>query len=218
MEETGRAPSKHPQPRYTPDLLATLVLSLAAVGSAYSVWQSSRWGGIQSTRYAQASAQRTESTRQSSQAAAQLVYDATSFVQLMLAYQQGDPDHALALSRRIARPEFRPFLEEWMALDPLTNPKAPPTPFDLPNFRNARTEQATATAAHAEALFEEGLQASARSDAYVLTTVIFAMVLFFAGIALKLPTPQLRGIALGIGMLGLFGAVIRMLMLPLAGG
>jgi hypothetical protein len=59
--------------------------------------------------------------------------------------------------------------------------------------------------AEAEALFREGIEAKHHDDAYILSTVFFAAVLFFASVSMRLGWWRLRvGVfALGTVMLGI---------------
>lgn len=45
------------------EVVATVILALVTLATAWSGYQSARWGGEQSTKYSQAGALRTESTR-----------------------------------------------------------------------------------------------------------------------------------------------------------
>lgn len=214
------APRHHREPAplsYWQDLLSTFLLSLAAVASAYSVWQSSLWDGVESARYAQASATRTAAAEEAQIASSQTVYDATTLVQLLLAYHGGDTERVRMISQRVLRKEFKPYVDQWLAMHPAQNPAAPATPFELPSYRNPHADRSHALERQAQALFEQGRAAKVHGDAYVLTTVTFALVLFFAGIALKLPTEALRGVALALAVAGMVIAGIRLLRLPFTG-
>ena len=50
------------------EVVATIVLAIATLATAWSGYQAARWGGVQSTSYSQAAALRTESVRTSNQA------------------------------------------------------------------------------------------------------------------------------------------------------
>jgi 4-amino-4-deoxy-L-arabinose transferase-like glycosyltransferase len=57
-------------------------------------------------------------------------------------------------------------------------------------------------------------QANQNSDGYILTTVLCALVLFFAGIAGKWRWPMLSLICLGIAMIFLVIVLYRIFTLP----
>lgn len=99
------------------------------------------------------------------------------------------------------RPEFRPAVQAWLAEKPLSNPDAAPTPFALPEYHLAeqqRADRLERRADHEAALARRDNQ---RSDNYVLTTVLFASVLFFAGVSSKLGSTRSRMLTMGLGVL-----------------
>ena len=90
------------------------------------------------------------------------------------------------------RPEFKPAVEAWAALRPLKNADAPPTPFAMPEYKLAKSEEADKLLAEAEASSADARESNQRSDNYVLAVVLFAASLFFAGISTKLVLAALR--------------------------
>jgi hypothetical protein len=64
--------------------------------------------------------------------------------------------------------------------------------------------------------YEEGTQAKTNDDRYILSTVFFAAVLFFAGISLRLDWPPLRIGVLCLGGAMLLGGAVFVLTLPIA--
>jgi hypothetical protein len=66
---TGRTPEAragHSRASRLPDVVATIVLAVAAVATAWSGYQASRWHGEQAIAFGRANAHRLESTRASS--------------------------------------------------------------------------------------------------------------------------------------------------------
>src|SRR5206468_7822951 len=108
--------------------------------------------------------------------------DIATFVQWVDADVAGNRKLATFYRRRF-RPEFRPAFAAWIATSPRTNPKAPLSPFAMPQYRLAETAQSerlnTAAGAHADAAGN----ANQRADNYVLAVVLFAVALFFAGMS-----------------------------------
>ncbi len=70
-----------------------------------------------------------------------------------------------------------------MALDPLNNPDAPPSPFAMPEYQLSQEAEGDRLEARADELFAVGEDANTISDVYTLTTLLFAAVLFFAAMA-----------------------------------
>ena len=68
------------------ELVSTIVLAVAVIFTAWSAFQSAKWGGIQSIRFSEAGAARTESVRLSTLAGQQAQIDATLFVDWITAW------------------------------------------------------------------------------------------------------------------------------------
>jgi hypothetical protein len=64
--------------------------------------------------------------------------------------------------------------DAWLATQPLKNPDAPATPFQLAEYVVPQKNQAKELDALADQKFRQANEANDRSDKYVLLTVIFA--------------------------------------------
>lgn len=190
------------------EVLAATILALATIASAWSAYQATTWNGVQAEAYAEAGALRAESVRASDLADAELTIDAEYFA-IWLDAIATDNDELRQLIEDQFRPEFLTAFDAWISLDPLGNPDAPHSPFGMPEYRLAATEEAEDLREQAEAATAEAIEANQTGDNYVLTTVLFASVLFFAGISTKF---HHKGIKLGLLLLGLaafgFGAAL----------
>ena len=85
---------------------------------------------------------------------------------------------------------------------PLTNPAAPATPFAMPEYQVAHRIEAARLNKAAEASAVEVGQDIQRASNYVLTVVLYAVVLFFAGMSTKLRSRRLRTITVVAGVRG----------------
>jgi hypothetical protein len=182
------------------------ILAVATVLAAWSAFQSAKWGGEQAGHYSRAGAARTESVRQSTRAGQLVVIDVDLFTQWATAYSRNETDLAEFFFARF-RDEFRPAVEAWIATRPLENPDAPRSPFVMPEYHLEANDKAEAEEQRADeeaALAERDNQ---RSDDYVLTAVLFASVLLFAGLA-----PKFEAHSIQVFMLVLAGVAL------LAGG
>jgi hypothetical protein len=74
----------------------------------------------------------------------------------------------------------------WLAEEPFDNPDAPTSPFVMEAYVVPAAHIADELAQTAEEHTMTAQQATERANAYVLTTVLFATVLFFASISSKL--------------------------------
>lgn len=187
------------------EVVTALMLGAVAVATAWSGYEAARWGGVQSTSYAQASALRVESTRDSTLAGQLRLYDVTIVNNWINAYTQGNTKLANIYKKRF-RPEFRPAFEAWMATNPFNNPKAPPGPLFMPQYKLSVEEQGNQLDAEAAKTFKEGQAANQQSDDYVLNAVFLATVLFLTAISERFEWNTVRAVvlALALGML-LFG-------------
>jgi len=195
------------------EILAAALLALAAVGTAWSSYQASRWNGEQAKSFSRANAARIESTRASSLADSQTQIDVATFTQWVDAYALDEKELADFYLRRF-RAEFKPAVHAWIATRPLKNADAPLTPFAMPQYRLAARADAVRLEANAEALSAKARTNVQRSTNYVLGVVLFAVALFFAGMSTKLRTRRLQAVLLGLGATFFVGTVVFLATLP----
>jgi hypothetical protein len=196
------------------EFIEAVLLALAAVLTAWTAFQSTKWGGVQANNYAQASATRVESSRASTRAGQLSVIDVDTFiawVDALSAEERAGQRNGLApdgtytpnLERESGfyyerfREEFKPAVHAWLAERPLTNPDAPLTPFATPEYSLAEDERAAQLERDAESFAADARAANQHGDNYVLMTILFATVLFFAGISSKMDTFRARVFLLG---------------------
>ena len=189
------------------ELIATVLLALATVGTAWSGYQASRWNGEQAKASARASAARIESAKAAGTANAQKQVDVATFTAWVDAYAQDQQELAAFYFARF-RKEFRPAAQAWVATRPLQNPRAPLTPFEMPQYRLAAEGEAAALEVKAERLAAETRVDVQRATNYVLAVVLFATVLFFAGMSTKLNVPALRRALLVLGVVIFVGTLL----------
>jgi hypothetical protein len=186
------------------EVIATITLAIATLATAWSGYQSARWGGEQSIKYSQAGALRTESTRASTKAGQIAQIDIGLFTNWVNAFAVGNQELAEFYENRF-RPEFAVAFEAWMATDPKNNPDAPKYPFSMPEYIVSLEQESDRLEQEASKTFQEGSTANQYSDDYVLNTVLLASVLFLAGIQSRMKSVPMRML---IVILGLFILVI----------
>jgi hypothetical protein len=181
------------------EAVATVILALAAVATAWSGYQASRWHGEQAIAFSHANAARVESTRASNLANAQTEIDVATFTQWVDAYARHESRLADFYRRRF-RGEFQPAVAAWVATHPLENPNAPLTPFPMPNYRLAAAARADRLEVAAEATAAEASRDIQQANDYVLAVVLFSAALFFGGIstACNAPAPVPSSWASGV--------------------
>jgi hypothetical protein len=190
-----------------------VLLALAAVATAWSSYQASRWNGEQAKAFSKGNAARIESTRASGLADAQTQIDVATFTQWVDAYALDQTELADFYFRRF-RVEFKPAVNAWIATRPLRNPDAPLTPFAMPEYELSARQEALDLEAEAETWAVRGRENVQRATNYVLGVVLFATALFFAGMSTKLSTERLRIALLSVGVVVFVGTVIWIATLP----
>jgi hypothetical protein len=181
------------------EVIATVLLALATVATAWSSYQASRWNAEQAKSAAAANALRISSAKADAVANTETQIDVATFTSLVDAYARHDAVLTSFYLER-ARLEFKPALDAWIATRPLRNAKAPPTPFVMPQYRLAARAQAQQADAQATVFSARALRDVQRSTNYILCAVLFAAALFFAGMSARLSSTTMRRILLGLGV------------------
>ena len=189
------------------ELVATVLLAVATIATAWSGYQSTRWNGEQAKAGARANALRIESAKAAGLANTQTEIDVATFTQWVNAYAQNQTELADFYFRRF-REEFRPAVDAWVATTPLKNPNAPLTPFAMPQYKLEARAEADRLEAEAEVFAGQARESIQRASNYVLGVVLFASALFFAGMSTKLTSPKLRVVMLAIGCAVFLGTAI----------
>ncbi|HEY5696028.1 MAG TPA: hypothetical protein VIT01_00820 [Acidimicrobiales bacterium] len=197
------------------ELAATILLAVAAVATAWSSYQATRWNGEQAKDASATNAIRVEAARAQGQGLAETQVDVATFIQWVDADAHDDEVLTDFYADRF-RDEFQPAFDAWLATDALVNPDAPPTPFAMPEYQVAATEQAADLDQEAEASAAEVREDIQRASNYVLGVVLFAVALFFAGISTKLDSERLRAVMLGIGYVIFLGALVWVATFPVS--
>jgi hypothetical protein len=180
------------------ELLSTVLLAVAALATAWSTYQSTRWRGDQAADYSKATAARIESSEAATRAGQLTQIDIATFVQWIDASVAGDRELARFYRRRF-RPEFQPAFDAWVATRPFTNPDAPLTPFAIPQYKVSEAVQSSQLNTQAGKHANAAEVANHRADNYVLAVVLLASALFFAGISTKMRMPRQREALLALG-------------------
>ncbi len=189
------------------EVAATILLALAAVATAWSSYQATRWNGEQAKTSARVNKTRIEAARASDLANAQQQVDVATFMQWVDSYARGETK-LVNFYRERFREEFRPAFNAWVATKPLKTEGAPLTPFAMPQYRLAAKAEADRLDRSAEELSAQVRRNIQRASNYVLGVVLFAVALFFAGMSTKLTAPGLRKTMLGVGYVIFLGTVV----------
>jgi hypothetical protein len=207
--------SGEPSTRDWVEVVATVLLSVAAVAIAWSGYQATRWNGEQAKAASRTNAIRIDAARASSLAEAQTEVDVATFIQWVDA-RAGRETALASFYRARFRNEFKPAFSAWIATKPFTSRDAPPTPFAMPTYRLGATAEAERLDAAAEASAASVRRYIQRGSNYVLGVVLFSVSLFFAGMSAKLDVPGLRKAMLAVGCLVFVGTLAWIATFPVS--
>ncbi len=196
------------------DVASVVLISVAAVLTALCGYQSGRWSGQQTRLYSVANADRLRSAEAADRANVLTAIDVAVFLHYLDAVSTHDRPEADFIYARF-RTEFKPAMRAWLASKPLTNPRAPSSPFVMPQYSLKTRAQARAYDDLAAAAFQRAVDATQHSDDFLLLTVIFAAVSFLAGVSTKMRYPR-HAIVVAIGTAALLYGLVRLVQLPFA--
>jgi hypothetical protein len=194
------------------ELIATVLLALATVATAWSSYQASRWNAEQAKAGARANALRISSAKFDARANAETQVDVATFTSWADAYARDETKLADFYLQRFRR-EFKPAVDAWIATRPLQNPQAPLTPFAMPQYIVAEAVKAEDLNATAGVHAAAADSANKRANDYVLAVVLFAACLFFAGISTKIHSLRQREVLAAIGWAVFAGTFVWLVVL-----
>lgn len=217
-ERNAQAEAKSTEPEVTRqrriiEICAAVLLAVSAVAAAWAGYQSARWGGVQATATADANAARLESSRAAATGGQLQQIDIAMFAEAANAFAAGDETRFDFYVDRF-RDEFKPAFEEWLATDPINNPDAPLSPFELPAYTVAELQESQRFAERAEELSADSREARKRANFYTILVVLLAAALFFAGISTRFDSDRARIVLLGVGTALFVGVIVIEGLLP----
>jgi len=199
------------------ELAATILLAFAAVATAWSSYQATRWNGEQAKTASRVNKTRIDAARAADRTNSLTQVDIATFIQWVDAYAQ-DENELASFYRTRFRDEFRPAFNAWIGTRPLENTDAAATPFALPEYKIASATEAARLDAQAEVLSATVRRDIQRASNYVLAVVLFAVALFFAGMSTKLAAAGLRTAMLAVGWIVFLGAAVWVATSPMSVG
>jgi hypothetical protein len=197
------------------EIVSALLLAVATVASTWCAYQSALWGGIQTFRLADSFIAGRKAAEQSVRADQQQAIDVGMFIYYVEAVIEDKAKSAEFILKRF-RPEMKVALDAWLATKPRENPDAPSSPFVMKEYSLEADREAIKLDAESVQYIELAQEANETSDSYVLLTVLYATVLFFAGIGPKFDSRVLKILVLVFGVLIFIGATIALLYFPVA--
>jgi hypothetical protein len=192
------------------DILSAAILALATIATAWCAYQSARWSGVMTINFAKSNAARTESNKANTSGGQLVQVDAGLFLNFVDAYVAGEMELAEFIMNNWFSDELKAATDAWLALDPIGNPDAPSSPFAMPEYTSFYLSASQSYDTLANSYRDDALDSNQRSDNYVLLAVLFASVLFFAGICTKFKRTwmQISFLTLAIVILGVAGGIL----------
>ena len=190
-----------------------VLLSIVTITAAWAGYSAARWGTASRLDLAQSSTLRNLATRDDLTAISTRNFDASTFNAWFIAFTLNSPQKEAIAIRRF-RPAFRVAFNAWIATDPLHNPKAPPGPTYMPQYKLPVQAQANALDNQADAKFNQGNQDGTTGDNFVRITVFLAAVLFLVGIGSSFALHGVRYALITIGTVLLIFAIVLILQQP----
>ena len=182
------------------EFVAAIVLSLATLGTAWCGYQATRWNGQKAYYAASANTANLHAVQLANRAVLADSRNVGLFVEWSAAVFLDDQEFADFLFVRFPT-ELAVATNAWLALEPMKNPNAPLTPFDMPEYRLVDLEESEQLLVQVEADQIKTGEASQTANRYVLLTVLFASVLFFGGISGKFKSKIIDLSMLALGLL-----------------
>jgi len=178
------------------EIVAVVMLAVATLGSAWCGFQANQWNGKESDFGRAGTDARVEASRQFGLATQKVAYDASIVAQYAQAFIEGNDKLITFYKTTLIRPEFLPVVEKWEAAVKADG-TPPPNLFQDPAYLTAQFADYQKAEAVANDATQKGDQASALGDDYVLTTLLLASALFFAGVttSFRLRIPRLMLLA-----------------------
>ena len=198
------------------ELITVVLLSLTTILTAWSGFQSSKWGGAMSISFSQATGARIEASRLDAVDNRKQTIQVALFTQWLQFSTNKQSVEAVYVASQFPEPLKTAFVA-WRAIDPTINPKAPSSPFEMPQYRIPEAAQAAASDKRADQKFALALKYNQRGDNYTLLAVAFASVLFFAAISGRMKDARSQWALLGVGLAIFFLARLLAAVVPAAG-
>jgi hypothetical protein len=194
------------------EVLAVMLLGLATVGSAWCGYEATRWGGEQGDLARQASDLDIESARLSGIATQRVAYDAGILADYAQAVATGQENLVEFYRSSLIRPPFLPLLADWE--EQVAAGRTPDNLFEDEAYLEEQYADSQAVRAQAEATTQKSQEAGRTADDYVLTTIFFAIALFFAGVTSTFRTRSIQILLLMGASLTVAFALARLAELP----
>lgn len=184
------------------DLMSTILLSLAAVLSAFSAYQASRWYSEMNLGLAESDTLRAFSAKDDRNANRQILGDMMLFLEWAHAFRNKDSSLMIAMEDRFSQPLKKAFTA-WNQLKEKGAAGLLPvgTPLEMKEYSLALQAESQRLVDESDATFARAKHAAQVGDDFIFSLVIFSLSLFFGAVCTKIGTPLYQAILFWIGVL-----------------
>jgi hypothetical protein len=199
---------------YRLELVAAVLLGLAATVTAWAAFQGGQYDGEMLTSFTEANLNLSDANQYYSEGTQEWIQDEQLFLEYATAITEGNEDLAFYLRESLMRDELVAAIEWWE--EQPTDEYLTPFVEENPNWVIPAYGLADELAVATDEAFVAGEEANKTGDTYNLITVLLAASLFVLGIATTFRVLKMRIVVLAVGAGILVVSTIWMLTLPVS--
>ncbi len=196
------------------ELIATGLMAVATVATAWCAYQSTLWSGVEEFQLHDAEALNREALALRSYGTNLTMLDVSIFTNYTNAHMSGNTVLSAFYRERFS-PRLAPAFAAW-ELELRNNPStAPRHPFEMKQYVVPQYVRADSINAVYHSSVENARNSNGFSEDFILLTVIYASVLFFGGITSNIRTLSTKRILVVVSTVSLLLALAWMFTIPL---
>ncbi|HEY7467167.1 MAG TPA: hypothetical protein VIB47_10810 [Dehalococcoidia bacterium] len=193
------------------DVLLAAVLSVAALATAWCAYQATLWGGEMARDFNRGGALRSDAMRLSLESGQLTLADVTIATEWLSAELNGNQALAGELRSRMS-PELDAAMDDWLGDWKQGDAIPSGGPFQPGRYVARGSETVLEREQQAEAFLVRGREANRHADNYVLTGVLFALVLVFVGLSSRVANATVASrMVYGTATLAVLGVLLLLL-------
>lgn len=210
---------------YLAEMLSAVLLGLATVGAAYGAYQASLYDGKSLDSYSEALAKVSDASAKKLEALQGYTFDMITWMewQSRIISASKEAGTQSLVDEEIANSIATDFMEERLkqaliwADEESTKQNKKVHPSESEVYGLTLFQEAFDAEEQSQVALDGARKANDLGDAFTLTTVLFTIAMFFAGIALVFKKDRMKFAMIGIAALLLVFTAIRFFSLPMAG-
>jgi len=196
------------------EIAIAILLSLSTVGSAWCAFQSTLWNGNQTFELAESNKAGRDASEGVVISMERKSFEAILFIHFIEALSEEKEELANFFYQRFPE-NLKKATDEWLKTNPMKNPNAPKSPFEMDSYTLPEEKLSKDLRQLSSDKMETAVKSNKNADTYVLLTVLFASVLFFAGIGSTIRRKEMRLILIIMAICLFTGTVIALAQMPM---